>query len=92
MDILRASQQAKGTYSGIYLKFYLIKEDPVDIYLQTNDAEFIYRVTTTSQMHEEDLQLTTSNDAQITLVTCWPPRIYDQRIIVNATLIAYRYL
>ena len=70
----------------------LIKEDPVDIYLQTNDAEFIYRVTTTSQMHEEDLHLTTSNDAQITLVTCWPPRIYDQRIIVNATLIAYRYL
>ncbi len=70
----------------------LIKEDPVDIYLQTNDAEFIYRVTTTSQMHEEDLHLTTSNDAQITLVTCWPPRVYDQRIIVNATLIAYRYL
>ena len=70
----------------------LIKEDPVDIYLQTNDAEFIYRVTTTSQIHEEDLHLTTSNDAQITLVTCWPPRIYDQRIIVNATLIAYRYL
>ena len=70
----------------------LIKEDPVDIYLQTNDAEFIYRVTTTSQMHEEDLHLTNSNDAQITLVTCWPPRIYDQRIIVNATLIAYRYL
>ena len=70
----------------------LIKEDPVDIYLQTNDAEFIYRVTTTSQMHEEDLHLTNSNDAQITLVTCWPPRVYDQRIIVNATLIAYRYL
>ena len=70
----------------------LIKKDPVDIYLQTNNAEFIYRVTTTSQMHEEDLHLTTSNDAQITLVTCWPPRIYDQRIIVNATLIAYRYL
>ena len=70
----------------------LIKEDPVDIYLQTNDAEFIYRVTTTSQMHEEDLHLTTSNDAQITLVTCWPPQVYDQRIIVNATLIAYRYL
>ena len=70
----------------------LIKEDPVDIYLKTSDAEFIYRVTTTSQMHEEDLHLTTSNDAQITLVTCWPPQVYDQRIIVNATLIAYRYL
>ncbi|MEC9293261.1 MAG: sortase [Chloroflexota bacterium] len=70
----------------------LIKEDPVDIYLQTSDAEFIYRVTTTSQMHEESLQLTASNDAQITLVTCWPPQVYDQRILVNATLIAYRYL
>ena len=70
----------------------LIKEDPVDIYLQTSDAEFIYRVTATSQVDEEDLHLTTSNDAQITLVTCWPPRVYDQRVVVNATLIAYRYL
>jgi LPXTG-site transpeptidase (sortase) family protein len=70
----------------------MIKEDPVDIYLQTSDAEFIYRVTATSQVDEEDLHLTTSNDAQITLVTCWPPRVYDQRVVVNATLIAYRYL
>ena len=70
----------------------MIKEDPVDIYLQTSDAEFIYRVTATSQVDEEDLHLTTSNDAQITLVTCWPPRVYDQRVVVNATLIAYRVL
>ncbi len=70
----------------------MIKEDPVDIYLQTSDAEFIYRVTATSQVDEEDLHLTTSNDAQITLVTCWPPRVYNQRVVVNATLIAYRYL
>ncbi|MBT4126207.1 MAG: sortase [Chloroflexi bacterium] len=70
----------------------LIKEDPVDVYLETPDAEYIYRVTGTSQVHENDLQLSSSDDAQITLVTCWPPRVYDQRVLVDATLIAYRPL
>jgi len=70
----------------------LIKQDPVDVYLETPDAEFIYRVTGTSQVHENDLHLSSSDDAQITLVTCWPPRVYDQRVLVDATLIAYRPL
>lgn len=70
----------------------LIKEDPVDVYIETPDAEFIYRVTSTSQVHQDDLKLTSSNDAQITLVTCWPPRVYDQRVLVDATLIAFRPL
>ncbi len=70
----------------------LIKQDPVDVFLETTDAEYIYRVTGTSQMHESQLKLTDSDDAQITLVTCWPPRVYDQRVVVDATLIAYRPL
>lgn len=70
----------------------LIKQDPVDVYLETPEAEFIYRVTGTSQVHESDLHLTSADDAQITLVTCWPPRVYDQRVLVDATLIAYRPL
>ena len=68
----------------------LIKEDPVDVYLETPDAEFIYRVTSTTQIHQNDLHLSNTDDAQITLVTCWPPRVYDHRVLVNATLIAYR--
>jgi LPXTG-site transpeptidase (sortase) family protein len=68
----------------------LIKQDPVDVYLETPDAEFIYRVTGTTQIHQNDLQLGSTDDAQITLVTCWPPRVYDHRVLVNATLIAYR--
>lgn len=68
----------------------LIKKDPVDVYLETDDAEFVYRVTSTKQVHRADLQLTSSEDAQIRLVTCWPPLVYDQRILVDATLIAYR--
>jgi LPXTG-site transpeptidase (sortase) family protein len=70
----------------------LIKQDPVDVYLVTADSEYIYRVTGTSQVHQDNLELTNSDDAQITLVTCWPPRVYDQRVLVDATLIAYRPL
>jgi LPXTG-site transpeptidase (sortase) family protein len=70
----------------------LIKQDPVDVYLETPDAEYIYRVTGTSQIHQSDLKLSSTSDAQITLVTCWPPRVYDQRVLVDATLIAYRPL
>ena len=68
----------------------LIKQDPVDVYLETPEAEFIYRVTGTTQIHQDDLKLSSSTDAQITLVTCWPPRVYDYRVLVDATLIAYR--
>jgi LPXTG-site transpeptidase (sortase) family protein len=68
----------------------LIKQDPVDVYLETPEAEFIYRVTGTTQIHQDDLKLSSTNDAQITLVTCWPPRVYDYRVLVDATLIAYR--
>ncbi|NQW19902.1 MAG: sortase [Chloroflexi bacterium] len=70
----------------------LIKQDPVDVYLETPLAEYIYRVTSTNQIHQSELLLSNSSDAQITLVTCWPPRVYDQRVLVNATLIAYRPL
>ncbi|MDA1279112.1 MAG: sortase [Chloroflexi bacterium] len=70
----------------------LVKQDPVDVYIETIDAEYIYRVTGTSQIHQDELRLSSASDAQITLVTCWPPRVYDQRILVDATLIAYRLL
>lgn len=70
----------------------LIKQDPVDVYLLTDKAEFIYRVTGTSQIHEDELSLSSTDNAQITLVTCWPPRVYDQRVLVDATLIAYKPL
>ena len=70
----------------------LIKQDPVDVYITTENIEFIYRVTGTSQVHQDDLKLSSAKDAQIILVTCWPSRVYDQRVLVSATLIAYREL
>jgi len=70
----------------------LMKLDPVDVYVETPDSVYMYRVTSTSQIHESELRLSSSDDAQITLVTCWPSRVYDHRVLVDATLIAYRPL
>ena len=70
----------------------LIRFDPVDIFIETDDAEYVYRVTGTRQVHRDDLHLTDTNEAQIVLVTCWPFRVYDHRILVNASLIAVRPL
>ena len=68
----------------------LIRFDPVDIYIETDEAEYVYRVTGTRQVHRDQLHLTDTNDAQIVLVTCWPFRVYDHRILVSASLIAIR--
>jgi sortase (surface protein transpeptidase) len=68
----------------------MIKNDPVDIFITTSEAEYMYRVTRTKQLHRRDLQLTDTSNAQISLVTCWPFRVYDQRIVVSATLIAIK--
>ncbi len=70
----------------------LIKQDVVDVYIETSSGEFVYRVTGTRQVNKEDLVLTGADNAQITLVASWPRLIYDQRILVDATLIAYRPL
>lgn len=68
----------------------LLKNDPVDIFIETDDADYMYRVTSTSQVAQEDLALTRSDNAQVTLCTCWPPRVYDRRVLVHAELIAVR--
>ena len=70
----------------------MIKNDPVDIFIATSDAEYMYRVTDTRQVHSGDLHLTDTSNAQITLVTCWPFRVYDHRIVVSAVLIAVKPL
>ena len=68
----------------------MFKFDPVDIFILTEEAEYMYRVTGTRQMHKSELRITDTSDAQVVLVTCWPFRVYDQRILVSASLIAVR--
>ena len=68
----------------------LIRNDPVDVVLVTEDAEYLYRVTGTEQMHGDDLRITDTPNSSIILVTCWPPNVYDRRILVHAELIAVK--
>lgn len=70
----------------------MIKNDPVDIFLTTSNAEYMYRVTESQLLHRDDLNLTETSDSQISLVTCWPFRVYDHRILVSAVLIAVKPL
>ena len=70
----------------------LLKNEYVDIFITTSKAEYMYRVTATRQVHRDDLYLTESDNSQISLVTCWPFRVYDHRIVVSASLIAMKPL
>ena len=70
----------------------MIKNDPVDIFLTTSNAEYMYRVTQSQLLHRDDLSLTETSDSQISLVTCWPFRVYDHRVLVSAVLVAVKPL
>ena len=68
-----------------------VRHDPVDVIIDRADgSSYIYRVTSTEQVHQDELRLTETPDSQITLCTCWPPRVFDRRILVHAELIAIK--
>ena len=68
----------------------LLKNDPVDVIVETEDGEFLYRVVETSVVHQDDLSLVETADATLTLVACVPARVYDHRLLVTAELLGYR--
>jgi sortase (surface protein transpeptidase) len=58
--------------------------------LESDDAEYLYQVTATDLVHEDDLRLYGSEEATISLVTCYPRLRYDHRLIVTARLIGIK--
>ena len=52
----------------------------------TDDGEYLYQVTETEVVHQDDLQLTETDDSTITLVTCVPRMVYDHRMLVTGKL------
>ncbi len=48
---------------------------------------FLYRVTATDVVHQDDMRFYDSSNATITLVACVPSLVYDHRILVTADLI-----
>ena len=64
--------------------------ESVDIITDNGTHKFLYRVTQTRVVHEDDLTLENGGGAQIHLVSCVPRLVYDHRLIVDAELLAYK--
>jgi sortase (surface protein transpeptidase) len=64
--------------------------EDVHVVLRTASRDYLYLVKETTSFHEDDLKLYPSDDARITLVTCYPRLHYDHRLLVTAQLIGFR--
>jgi len=64
--------------------------DDVHVIIESNGREYLYLVSQTDLIHEDDIELYQASDARVTLVTCFPRLRYDQRLLVTALLIGFR--
>lgn len=51
------------------------------------NQKYLYRITSTRVVHQDDLELEQSDQATINLVTCVPKLVYDHRLIVTGQLV-----
>jgi LPXTG-site transpeptidase (sortase) family protein len=61
-----------------------------DVYVTLENEEghvFLYKVTATDVVHQDDMRLYDTDGASITLVACVPRLVYDHRILVTADLV-----
>ena len=65
--------------------------DPVYVSLLNQEGdEFLYQVTMTEVVHQDDLALYDTDEATITLVACVPRLVYDHRILVSGKLVGIK--
>ncbi len=63
------------------------EESPFYVFLESEDLKFVYQIYRTEIVHRNDFALQDSGENDITLVTCYPRFIYDQRLLVTAALV-----
>ncbi len=66
----------------------LTNGEEVQIVTDNGTEQFLYRVTATRIVHEDDMVLDGDGGPNIHLVACFPRLVYDHRLIVDAELIA----
>jgi LPXTG-site transpeptidase (sortase) family protein len=66
--------------------------DDVHVIVESDGREYLYLVSQTELIHQDDMQLYQAADARVTLVTCFPRLRYDQRLLVTAQLVGFRDL
>ena len=69
---------------------HLENGEPVYIILETENGDYLYQVSETKVVHQQDLRLYDSKQPTITLVTCVPRLLYDHRLLVTAKLVGTR--
>ena len=62
----------------------------VRIILETESGNFLYEVTETNVVHEDQFRIIESGTASVTLVTCVPALVYDHRLVVVAELTGFK--
>lgn len=85
-NVFRRLPEVPGLLRG-YLE---TGDEPVYVFLSSQDGEFLYQVTETKVVHRDELALYDSAGATITLVTCYPRFVYDQRVVVTAKLVGVK--
>lgn len=68
----------------------LKKGERVFVIVETGDGSYLYEVYATDTLHEDDLRITGSQEANITLVACVPTLVYDHRLLVTAQLVGFK--
>ncbi len=105
-DTPNAGSHGNGWYFGhlespiqgegnVFARLPLVPEllrDGEDVYvvLVSSDQEYLYQVSQTDLISQDDISLYQAGDARITLVTCYPRLKYDQRLLVTAMLIGFK--
>ena len=69
----------------------LLREgEDVHVLVTSEDREYLYQVSRTDIVHQDDIALYQADDSRVTLVTCFPRLKYDHRLLVTAKLIGFR--
>ena len=55
--------------------------------MESGDRKYVYEVYRTVGVPQEELRISDSGIQDITLVTCTPRFVYDQRLLVTAALV-----
>ena len=65
--------------------------DPVYVSILNEDGdEFLYQVTATEVVHQDDLKLYETDESTVTLVSCVPRLVYDHRLLVTGKLVGVK--
>ena len=89
---LESPIQQEGNVFGRLPRIPDLLRDGEDVFViaQSGDMQYLYQVTETDVLHQDDLSLYQAGDARITLVTCQPRGTYDHRLLVTAKLVGFR--